>query len=190
MSLKGGLHLKLTTRDLIITALFTSLTAVSAFISVPLGPIPVTLQTIFVVLSGLILGARLGALSQITYIILGLIGLPIFSGGTGGLTSIVSPTFGFLISFIAAAYVIGKFTEKNKSLPKIICSVILGNLVIYIIGVPYFYFIFTHYLGKSINFYEAFKYACLPFIPGDIIKATLAITLAKQLVPRLSRHLN
>jgi biotin transport system substrate-specific component len=181
--------LKLTTRDLIITALFTSLTAVSGFISVPLGPVPITMQTIFVVLSGLIIGAKLGALSQIIYVILGLIGLPIFSGGTGGLISIVSPTFGFLIGFIVAAYVIGKLTEKNKSLTKIIYAVIVGSLIIYIIGVPYFYFIFTHYLGKGINFYQALKFACLPFIPGDIIKAIISITLAKQLIPRLSRYI-
>lgn len=180
--------MKLSTRDLIITALFTSLTVVGGFISFHLGPVPVTLQTLFVVLSGLILGAKLGALSQITYVILGLIGLPIFSGGTGGLTSVVSPTFGFLISFIVAAYVIGKLTEKNKSLSRIICSVILGSLIIYVIGVPYFYFIFTNYLGKSINFYAALKYACIPFIPGDIIKATISIILAKQLIPRLLRY--
>jgi len=182
--------LKLSTRDLIITALFTSLTVVGAFISIPIGPVPITLQTFFVVLSGLILGAKLGALSQLTYVILGLIGLPVFSGGTGGLTSIVRPTFGFLISFIVAAYVIGKLTEKNKSLSRIIYSVILGSFVIYVIGVPYFYFIFTNYLGKSINFYAALKYACIPFIPGDIIKAVIAILLAKKLIPRLSKYLN
>lgn len=182
--------MKLSTRDLIITALFTSLTAVGGFISIPLGPVPLTLQTLFVVLSGLILGAKLGALSQITYVILGLIGIPVFSGGTGGLSSVVSPTFGFLISFIVAAYVIGKITEKNKSLSKIIYSVISGSFVIYIIGIPYFYFIFTNYLGKSINFYTALKYACLPFIPGDIVKAILAIILARQLIPRLSKYLN
>ena len=182
--------MKLSTRDLIITALFTSLTAVGGFISIPLGPVPVTLQTLFVVLSGLILGAKLGAMSQITYVFLGLIGLPVFSGGTGGLTTVVSPTFGFLMSFIVAAYVIGKLTEKNKSLSKIIYSVIIGSLVIYIIGVPYFYFIFTSYMGKSINFYAALKYACIPFIPGDIIKTLLAIIIAKQLMPRLSKYLN
>ncbi len=182
--------MKLSTRDLIITALFTSLTAVGGFISIPLGPIPVTLQTLFVVLSGLILGARLGALSQLTYVILGLIGVPIFAAGTGGLTSVVSPTFGFLMAFIVAAYVIGKLTEKNKSLSRIISAVVLGSFVIYIIGVPYFYFIFTNYLGKSINFYAALKYACIPFIPGDIIKAIIAIILAKQLIPRLSKYLN
>ena len=107
---------------------------------------------------------------------MGLIGLPVFSGGTGGLASVVRPTFGFLISFIVAAYVIGKLTEKNKSLSRIIYSVVLGSFVIYVIGVPYFYFIFTNYLGKSINFYGALKYACIPFIPGDIIKAIIAIT--------------
>lgn len=182
--------MKLSTRDLIITALFTSLTAMGGIISIPLGPVPITLQSFFVVLSGLILGGKLGALSQITYVILGLIGLPVFSGGTGGLTSVVSPTFGFLIGYIVAAYVIGKLTEKNKSLSKIIYSVILGSLVIYIMGVPYFYFIFTNYLGKSINFYSAFKYACIPFIPGDIIKAIIAIILAKELLPRLSKYSN
>jgi biotin transport system substrate-specific component len=180
--------LKLSTRDLIITALFTSLTAVGGFISIPLGPVPVTLQTLFVVLSGLILGAKLGSLSQITYVILGLIGVPIFSGGTGGLTSLASPTFGFLIAFIIAAYVIGKLTENNKSLSRIIYSVILGSLIIYVIGVPYFYLIFTSFLGKDINFYAALKYACIPFIPGDIIKATISIILAKQLIPRLSKY--
>ena len=182
------MKLKLSTRDLIITALFTSLTAVGGFISIPIGTVPITLQTLFVILSGLILGARLGTLSQITYVILGLIGVPIFAGGTGGLTSVVSPTFGFLLSFIVAAYVIGKLTEKNKSVSNIIYSVILGSFVIYVIGVPYFYFIFTKYLGKSINFYSALKYACIPFIPGDIIKATISIILAKQLIPRLSKY--
>jgi biotin transport system substrate-specific component len=181
--------LKLSTRDLIITALFTALTAVGGIISIPLGPLPITLQTFFVILSGLILGAKLGALSQITYVVLGLVGLPIFAGGYGGLGTLVRPSFGFLIGYIVAAYVIGKLTEKDKSLSKIIYSVILGSFVIYIIGVPYFYFIFTNYLGKNINFYSALKYACIPFIPGDIIKAVLAITLAKQLIPRLSKYL-
>jgi len=163
---------------------------VGAFIAIPIGPVPITLQSLFVVLSGLILGAKLGALSQITYIILGLIGLPVFSGGNGGLGAIARPSFGFLMGYVVAAYVIGKLTEKNKSLSKIVYSVILGSIVIYIIGVPYFYFIFTSYLGKSINFYGALKYACLPFIPGDIIKAVIAISLAKQLIPRLSKYSN
>lgn len=175
---------------MIIAALFTALTAVGGILSIPLGPVPITLQTFFVILSGIILGSKLGALSQITYVVLGLIGLPIFSGAYGGLGAIVRPSFGFLIGYIIAAYVIGKLTEKDKSLSKIIYSVILGSFIIYIIGVPYFYFIFTTYIGKSINFYEALKYACIPFIPGDIIKAVIAIILSKQLIPRLSKYSN
>lgn len=182
--------MKLSTRDLIITALFTALTVVGGIISIPIGPVPITLQSLFVILSGLILGSKLGALSQITYVILGLIGLPVFSGGLGGLGAVIHPTFGFLVSYIVAAYVIGKLTETNKSFTKIIYSVVLGSLIIYIIGVPYFYFIFTHFLGKSINFYQALKYACIPFIPGDIIKAVIAISLSKQLIPRLSKYIN
>jgi len=182
--------LRLSTRDLIITALFTALTAVGAIISIPIGPIPITLQTLFVVLAGLILGAKLGALSQIVYVALGLIGLPVFSGGTGGLASVVRPSFGFLLGYIVAAYVIGKLTEKNKSLSRIIISVVVGSFIIYLIGVPYFYFIFKNYLGNSIDFYGALKYACIPFIPGDIIKAIIAITLAKELIPRLSKYTN
>lgn len=182
--------MKLSTRDLIITALFTALTAVGGILSISLGPVPITLQTFFVILSGLILGSKLGALSQITYVVLGLVGLPIFSGGYGGLGAIIRPSFGFLIGYIVAAYVIGKLTEKNKSLPRIIYSVILGSFVIYIIGIPYFYLVFTNLSGKSINFYTTLKYACLPFIPGDIIKAVIAIILSKQLLPRLSRYLN
>lgn len=182
--------MKLSTRDLIITALFSSLTVVGAYIAIPIGPVPINLQSFFVVLSGLILGAKLGAFSQITYVILGLIGLPVFSGGNGGLGSVVSPTFGFLMGYIIAAYVIGKLTEKNKSVSRIIYSVILGSIVIYIMGVPYFYLIFTSYLGKSINFYGALKYACIPFIPGDIIKGVIAVILARRLIPRLSKYLN
>lgn len=179
--------MKLPTRDLIITALFTALTVISAFISIPLGPVPVTLQTLFVILSGLILGAKLGALSQLTYVALGLIGLPIFAGGSGGLTTVVKPTFGFLVAFIFASYIVGKLTEKDKSTKKIVLSVIVATIVMYAIGVPFFYFIFTNYLGKSINFYGALKFSCIPFIPGDILKALIAIILAKQLIPKINR---
>jgi biotin transport system substrate-specific component len=182
--------MKLSTRDLIITSLFTALTAIGAFISIPIGPVPITLQSLFVILSGLILGSKLGMLSQIAYVLLGLVGLPVFSGGSGGLGSIFHPTFGFLIGFIIAAYIVGKISEKNKSIIVIAFAVILGSIIIYVIGVPYFYFIFTNYMGKDINFYGALKYSCIPFIPGDIIKAAIAIVLGKQLVTRLSKVAN
>lgn len=179
--------MKLSTRDLILAGLFAALTAVSSYISIPIGPVPITLQSLMVILSGIILGSKVGALSQITYVLLGLIGLPIFSGGSGGFDSIFHPTFGFLLSFILVAYIVGKITEKHKSYSNLIIAVTLGSLLMYIIGVPYFYFIFTSYMGKSITFYGALKMACIPFIPGDAVKAVISVALGKQLIRRLSR---
>ena len=106
--------MKINTKEITLVALFAGLTAVGAFISLPLGPVPITLQTIFVLLSGILLGAKLGALSQIVYIALGLIGVPIFSGFTGGPQSVLKPSFGFIIGFVFAAFIVGKIAENNS----------------------------------------------------------------------------
>lgn len=180
--------MKLSTRGLVLTALFTALTCVGAFISIPIGPVPITLQTLFVILSALILGPKLAALSQITYVLLGLTGLPVFAGFKGGMGHIFSPTFGFLISFVVVSYLIGKLTEKDKSLKRIILSVFLGSIVIYVIGIPYFLFILNSYLGKSMDLYTSLSKACIPFIPGDIIKAVIAIILSNQVLKRLPKE--
>jgi biotin transport system substrate-specific component len=95
--------LKITTQQIIAASLFASLTALGAFIAIPAGPVMITLQTFIVILAGILLGSKIGALSQIIYILLGLIGLPIFSGFTGGIQSMMKPSFGFLIGFIFAA---------------------------------------------------------------------------------------
>lgn len=177
--------MKIKTRDLTMTTLFTALTCIGAFISIPIGPVPITLQTFFVIMSGLILGARLGALSQIVYVLLGLIGLPIFTGGTGGIIAITKPTFGFLLGFIVAAYIVGKISETNKSLKTIIFATVLGSIIIYLLGIPYFYLIFTCYLGKTTTLLKTLSYTLIPFIPGDLLKAFLAILLAKKLFTTL-----
>ena len=101
------------TRNLILVAMFAALTAVGAFIKVPIPYIPFTLQYLFCALAELILGSRLGALSQIVYVAIGLSGVPVFTEG-GGLGYIFKPTFGYLIGFIVAAYVIGKIRENVK----------------------------------------------------------------------------
>ena len=95
-----GVYMKIKTKDFITVSLFAALTAVGAFISIPLGAVPITLQLLFTLLSGILLRENLGALSQIVYISLGLIGLPIFAGGKGGIGILLSPTFGFLIGYI------------------------------------------------------------------------------------------
>ncbi|SHK82214.1 biotin transport system substrate-specific component [Clostridium cavendishii DSM 21758] len=176
--------MQIKTKDLILTSLFTALTCIGSYIAIPLGPVPITLQTFFVIMSGIILGSKLGALSQITYLFIGLLGIPVFSGGTGGLTSVLKPSFGFILGFILAAYIIGKITEKNRNLKTIIFSVLLGNLIIYLIGIPYFYIIFSSFIGKSITLSKTLSYTLIPFIPGDLIKSFSLILLCNILLKK------
>ena len=105
----------LSIRDITQAGIFTALTAIGAFISIPIGPVPITLQSFFVLLSGIFLGSKKALFSQITYLLLGLIGFPIFAGFSGGIQSIFKPSFGFIIGYVASAYVVGKLTETKTS---------------------------------------------------------------------------
>ena len=107
--------MKINTRDLILVSLFTALMVVGAFIKIPFPLLPITLQPFFCAFAGLILGSRLGALSQIIYVVMGLVGLPVFTQG-GGLIYVFVPSFGFLLGFILGAYVIGRISENFKKL--------------------------------------------------------------------------
>ncbi|NMA95849.1 MAG: biotin transporter BioY [Clostridiales bacterium] len=98
---------------MILVSIFAALTAVGAFIRIPLPPVPFTLQIFFVILSGILLGARGGLFSQLVYIALGLIGIPIFTEG-GGPQYIFHPTFGYLLGFAATAFIVGKVTENAE----------------------------------------------------------------------------
>ena len=105
------------TRDLIYCALFAALTAIGAFLHFQLFQATITLQFFFTAMAGLLLGAKLGALSQLLYVVLGLVGVPIFAAG-GGFGYIFNPTFGFLLGLIPTAWVIGKIAEKDRSDPR------------------------------------------------------------------------
>jgi biotin transport system substrate-specific component len=181
--------MKLTTRDMILTALFASLTAVGAYITIPLPYIPLTLQVFFCILAGIILGSKLGMLSQLVYAVIGLIGLPVFAGGMGGITYIFKPSFGFIIGFIFAAYVIGKIVESYETINfvNIFLALMAGVIVIYIFGVSYMLLIVNLYLGKVMLLSGAIKAGFTPFILADIVKAVLATLLAVQIIPALKR---
>lgn len=168
--------MRMNTRQMILVGFFAALTAVGAFIQVPLGTVPVTLQFLFTALSGIILGARLGALSQLIYLVIGLFGLPVFAGGTGGFGAVFKPSFGYLLGFVVGAYVIGKLSENNRmrSFIGFFAAAIAGVLVIYSIGVPYLYFIMKNVIGKDITFAAALKVGFIIFIPGDLLKCILA----------------
>ncbi|NLJ57950.1 MAG: biotin transporter BioY [Tissierellia bacterium] len=172
----------LSVRDITQTAIFTALTAVGAFISIPIGPVPITLQSFFVLMSGLILGSRKAMFSQITYLLLGLVGFPIFSGFSGGLQHILKPSFGFLMGYVAAAFAVGKLTEgkplnsKNLSL-----ALLIATIIIYAFGLPYMYYILNIMLSNNFSIYKILQLGMLSFIPGDTLKAVTVVFLGKRL---------
>ena len=179
--------MKITIKEMSLVAIFTSATAVGAFISLPLGPVPITLQTLFVLLSGILLGPKLGALSQIVYIALALIGIPIFTGFSGGPMILLKPSFGFAVGFIFAAYIIGKITQGDINPRKIWLGSLIGSIVIYIFGLPYMYYILNFVMEMNLSFIEVFKMGCLLFIPGDLLKLVLANLIAKKSLPVLNK---
>ncbi len=181
--------MKLTTKELVLISLFTSLTIIGAFISIPLGPIPVTLQTLFVTMGFLLLGGKLSFISQLVYILLGFIGLPIFSGFSSGLQAIFKPSFGFIIGFLVSSLISGYFLYR-KPLNKLRLGfwAILGNLLIYLIGLPYMYYILNVHLAKGLDTYTILSLGLLPFIPGDIIKIGLALIISFRLIPVIKKE--
>ena len=168
-------------RDITQIGIFTALTAVGAFISIPIGPVPITLQSFFVLLSGIILGSKKAVFSQITYLLLGLIGFPIFSGFSGGLQHIFKPSFGFIIGYIAAAYVVGKLTEEKTVTQYHWAAVLIGILIIYTFGLPYMYYILNIMLNNNFSIVEILQLGMFAFIPGDALKAVIIIFTANRL---------
>ncbi|MDD4437844.1 MAG: biotin transporter BioY [Tissierellia bacterium] len=169
-------------RDITQIGIFTALTAVGAFISIPIGPVPITLQSFFVLLSGIILGSKKAMFSQITYLLLGLIGFPIFSGFSGGLQYIFKPSFGFIVGYVAAAYVTGKLTEVNAlTFKNLLTAVFAGSIVIYTFGLPYMYYILNIMLNNNLSIIRIFQLGMFAFIPGDVLKAVIIVFTAKRL---------
>lgn len=178
-------------RNMVLIALFAALSAVSAFLKIPMPEpfMPFTLQTMVVVLAGLILGSNNGALSQLLYVVIGLIGIPIFAGG-GGFAYALKPSFGFLLGFIVAAYAVGRVREvlKKPSFIGYLAAALVSLVIIYIIGVIYMYFILTLYLGKDMTLWAAFGAGMVPYILPDIVKCIVAALLAYRLVPILQKQ--
>lgn len=161
------------TEKLIKTALFSVLIIIGAYIRFPLFTVPVTCQSIFVLLSGFVLGAKYGGLSVILYIALGLLGLPVFSGG-GGVGYILNPAFGFISGFFVSASMMGYITKRKKtSLAGVILCSLLSMAPVYIIGAGHFMLITKCFLKESIDFFNVLYYCILVFIPGDVLKCII-----------------
>lgn len=158
----------LLTREIVLIFIFTFLTGIGARFKIEIGPVPITMQTIPVLLSGAFLGSKRGALSQILYLFLGLSGIPLFSRG-GGLSYIFSPTFGYIIGFVLCSYFVGFLFEKgfNENIWKISCAIMTGNLLIYVPGLLW--------LTKFVGIENILKFGFYPFIFGDFLKSILVI---------------
>jgi biotin transport system substrate-specific component len=149
------------------------LTAIAAQIAIPMWPVPITGQTFAVLLVGAVLGASRGALSMITYFSLGAAGLPVFTGAVAGIT--FGTTFGYLVGFIAAAAVVGWLGQLHwhKKVFGVIASFLIGNVVIYMFGLPWLAFALAN-LGLASDFGAVLAAGLVPFLVGDAIKMALA----------------
>ncbi len=172
------------TKRLIFMVLFSVLIAVGAFIGIPVPVVPFTLQFLFTTLAGILLGGKQGALSVLCYIALGLFGLPIFAGG-GGIAYVLQPTFGYLIGFCLGAYVTGKIAAKVPfpSMKRLFTANFTGLLIVYALGMIYYWFIAQYYLGTGIGLWTLFLYCFLLAVPGDIVLCIAAALLGKRLLP-------
>lgn len=172
---------KTSIRGIVYASLFGALTAAGAFIIIPLPPVPITAQTFFLNLSSLLLGGPVGALSQFIYVMLGIVGLPVFSGGKAGIGVLFGPTGGYLLGFIIAAFVVGKIAGAKKGAGIIwhIFAMLLGMAVIYALG------ILQLSLVAKISLKKALSIGVLPFLPGDIIKILLAAIIGSKLKGRI-----
>lgn len=157
-------------RNVVLILGFAVLTGISAGLKIEIGPVPVTMQTLIVLLSGVLLGAKKGAMSQITYLLAGLIGLPWFSRG-GGIIYIMSPTFGYILGFVIAAYLAGSLLEKGwgKNIKKSILAILIANFAIYIPGLLW--------LAKFVGLSKVLTIGLYPFIIGDILKISLIMLI-------------
>lgn len=170
-------------------ALFTALIAIGAFLRIPTPLVPITLQTLFVMLAGMLLGPKYAALSVLCYIALGLMGVPVFAAG-GGISYVLKPSFGYIIGFAVGAFLTGVITRKREapSFLRLMCAGLAGLLVIYVIGVLYYWAVSALYLGTAISARTLLVYCFLLTLPGDILLCVLASLLCRRLIPILNKR--
>lgn len=172
-----------TLRPIVLSSLMAGLMAAGAYLHVPIGPVPIVLTNLFVLLSGLLLGGRWGGASAGIYLLIGAVGLPVFAGGKGGLAHLFGPTGGYLFGFVISAYVSGWISHRfGRKLLGDIPAVLIGSLLIYAFGVPWLKII------TGMTWEKTLVAGMIPFLPGDGLKAAAAILLARAVRPMLNRQ--
>lgn len=167
----------------IFCGLFSALIAICSQLAIPVGPVPITLGTFSVFLAGVILGPRYGMLSVFIWVLLGAFGLPVFSLFRGGLSILVGPSGGYIVGYIAAAGIVGFFSQSfSPSFRVLIPSMILGNMACYLLGLAWFMYI------TKLPFWSALSLGIFPFLIGDMLKIIAAALFVHKLYPHV-RHL-
>ncbi|HEX6923374.1 MAG TPA: biotin transporter BioY [Bacillales bacterium] len=172
--------------DLAYAGMFAALMAIGANLTsmITFGAIPLTMQTFFAIMAGALLGSRLGATSMLVYMIVGLIGVPVFAGFSGGPGTIFSQSFGFIISFIFVAYVTGKIIEAkpHPGLPRFFAACFVGLFLNYAIGTTIMYFALNFWVAGSeaVPYFTAWAFM-LPFLPKDILFTIIAAVIAPRI---------
>lgn len=167
-------------KKLILAAIFAAITSVFSIISIPVGEVPITLSLFAVFLSAMILGGKFGAISQLIYIAIGVVGIPVFANFRSGIGVLAGPTGGFIISYVVMAGVMGLLIEKTKNKSRINMALImlLGLLICYALGTAHFMIV------MSTSFYKALTITVLPFVFFDILKIMGATVLAFEIRKR------
>ncbi|MEG0315209.1 MAG: biotin transporter BioY [Erysipelotrichaceae bacterium] len=170
------------TKDVVSIGLCTALICVGAFIKIPIPIIPFTLQFMFINLTGLLLGWKKGLLAVIVYISLGLLGLPVFSGG-GGLSYITMPSFGFVLGFIPLVILAGICSKNASSLKGYFKASIPGYLALYMVALPYLYIYLNVITGKDLGIAYLIGAYFIKFMVTDVIQLYVSSLLAKKIRP-------
>ncbi|MCG3083281.1 biotin transporter BioY [Anoxybacillus sp. LAT_35] len=183
-------------KDLTFIAMFAALMAIGANITswapfLVIGGVPITLQTFFCVLAGAILGAKRGAMAMTVYMLIGLFGAPVFARFSGGFSTVIAPTFGFILSFILAAYVTGLLIEKstNRSIARFITATIIGMVINYVVGTNWMYAAFKLWAEapEGFSYAMAWSWMLVP-LPKDIILSIVAGIIAPRIYKALNQH--
>lgn len=168
--------------SMVLIAVFTALTCVGGFIRIPLLPVPFTLQTLFVYFSGLLLGARRGALSQVLFLLIGLAGIPVFAQG-GGPAYVLQPSFGYLAAFPLSAYICGKISHdlENHNFLRLLIACSSGSLVILGLGSLYLYLNLNYIVEASTSFRKTIVTGFLVFLPAEAVKCLIIVWITGKI---------
>ena len=181
-NIKEAFLLHFSLREMILCALFVALVTAGTFIRIPVGTDVYTLQFLFTLLAGLLLGPRLGAAAVATYVLLGLIGVPVFASG-GGPGYILQPTFGYLIGFILQAWYCGAASRKleKRTFGRLLAVNGVGMAIVYVIGISYFYFVSNYVIDAPIAVWPVIFYCGILQVVPDFLLCVAAAGLAVRL---------